>query len=144
MKALTRRVLFGLPLPYFLASRQANADIASPSRFKSRPDLWNRTELYFGTGRPDGTVVSDAQFAQFIDEQVTPRFPDGLTLLAGYGQYKNSAGIINKEKSLVLILFYPPQMTDAGKLIEQIRETYKALYQQESVLRADSNSVISF
>jgi hypothetical protein len=144
MKALTRRLLFGLPIPYFLSSRQANADIASPSRFKSRPDLWNRTELYFGTGRPDGTVVSDAQFTQFLDEQVTPRFPDGLTLLAGYGQFKNSTGAINKEKSLVLILFYPPQMTDAGKLIEQIRETYKALFQQESVLRADSNSVISF
>jgi hypothetical protein len=144
MKAFTRRLLFGLPIPYFFASKPANADIASPSRFKSRPDLWYRTELYFGTGRPDGTVVSDAQFSQFIDEQVTPRFPDGLTLLAGYGQYKNSAGVINKEKSLVLILFYPPQMTDAGKLIEQIRETYKTLYQQESVLRADSSSVISF
>jgi hypothetical protein len=144
MKALTRRLLFGLPIPFLFGSKQANADIAPPSRFKSRPDLWFRTELYFGTGRPDGSVVSDAQFSQFVDEQVTPRFPDGLTLLAGYGQFKNSAGVINKEKSLVLILFYPPQMTDAGKLIEQIREAYKAMFQQESVLRADSSSVISF
>ena len=81
---------------------------------------------------------------QFIDEQVTPRFPDGLTLLAGYGQFKNSAGEIDKEKSLVLILFYPPPMKDASKLIEEIRETYKAMFQQESVLRADSKNFISF
>ena len=75
---------------------------------------------------------------------MTPRFPDGLTLLAGYGQFKNSAGVINKEKSFVLILFYPPQMRDASKLIQEIREIYKAMFQQESVLRADSNTFISF
>ena len=80
----------------------------------------------------------------FVDQQVTPRFPDGLTLLAGYGQFRNSAGVIDKEKSLVLILFYPPQMRDASKLIEQIRETYKGMFQQESVLRADANNFISF
>jgi hypothetical protein len=75
---------------------------------------------------------------------VTPRFPDGLTLLTGYGQFKNSAGVINKERSHVLILFYPPQMRDASKLIQELREIYKAMFQQESVLRTDSNSFISF
>jgi Protein of unknown function (DUF3574) len=44
----------------------------------------------------------------------------------------------------VLILFYPPQMRDASKLIQEIREIYKAMFQQESVLRADSNTFISF
>jgi hypothetical protein len=144
MKLPTRRLLFGLPVPYFLASRQAEAGLGSVNRPTTTPAVWNRTELYFGTGRPDGSMVSDAQFAQFVDQQVTPRFPDGLTLLAGYGQFKNSAGVINKEKSLVLILFYPPQMRDASKLIEEIRETYKTMFQQESVLRADSNNFISF
>jgi hypothetical protein len=120
------------------------AGLGSVNRPTTRPAVWNRTELYFGTGRPDGSVVSDEEFMQFVDEQVTPRFPDGLTLLAGYGQFKNSAGVIEKEKSLVLILFYPPQMGDASKLIEEIRETYKAMFQQESVLRADGRNFISF
>jgi hypothetical protein len=75
---------------------------------------------------------------------VTPRFPDGLTLLTGYGQFRNSAGVINKERSHLLILFYPPQMRDASKLIQELRETYKAMFQQESVLRTDGNSFISF
>lgn len=86
MKSLTRRLLFGLPIPYFLASKQAEAGLGSINRPTTTPAVWNRTELYFGTGRPDGSVVSDAEFQQFVDIQVTPRFPDGLTLLAGYGQ----------------------------------------------------------
>ena len=28
--------------------------------------VWNQTELYFGTGKPDGSVVSDAEFQQFV------------------------------------------------------------------------------
>jgi len=46
---------------------------------------------------------------------VTPRFPDGLTLLKGYGQFRNSMQIIQREDSRVLILFYPAQMQDANK-----------------------------
>jgi hypothetical protein len=143
MKSLTRRLLFGLPIPYFLASKQAGAGLESINRPTTTPAVWNRTELYFGTGRPDGSVVSDAELQQFFDLQVTPGSRTGLRF-AGYGQFKNSAGVINKERSLVLILFYPPQMRDASKLIQEIREIYKAMFQQESVLRADSNMFISF
>jgi hypothetical protein len=144
MRSFTRRLLFGLPIPYFLAAGAGKAGPAPDRPTITRPDIWNRTELYFGTGRPDGSVVGDDEFAQFVDREVTPRFPDGLTLLAGYGQFRNSAGVIDKEKSFVLILFYPPQMRDAGKLIEELRGTYKAMFQQESVLRVDTNTSISF
>jgi uncharacterized protein DUF3574 len=127
-----------------LASKSVEAGPGSVNHPTTTPAVWNRTELYFGTGRPSGPPVSDAEFAQFVDLQVTPRFPDGLTLLSGYGQFKNSEGVINKEKSFMLILFYPPQMRDASKLIDDIREAYKAMFQQESVLRADGNNFISF
>src|SRR2546430_9786130 len=42
-----------------------------------------RTELYFGSNKPDRTVVTEAQFQRFLNEEITPRFPDRLTLLAG-------------------------------------------------------------
>lgn len=106
-------------------------------------EIWIRTELYFGTNR-DGGVVSDTDFDNFVDAEVTPLFPDGLTLLTGYGQFKNSAGIIIREKSHLLILLYPPQMHDANQKIENLRECYKKRFAQESVLRVDSMSRISF
>lgn len=141
MRSFTRRLLFGLPIPFLFSSKEAQADISGE---RLREGVWHRTELYFGTSRANGTAVTDEQFAQFIDQQVTPRFPDGLTLLSAYGQYRNSAGVIEKEKSFLLILFYPPQMSDARKRIEELRDVYKSTFQQESVLRADSGMSISF
>lgn len=107
-------------------------------------ELWNRTELYFGSSKPDGSVVSEKKFQRFVDEEITPRFPDGLTVLTGNGQFRISSGVIIKERSMVLILFYPPDMQNADQNIEQIREAYKRAFQQESVLRVDSQATISF
>src|SRR5688572_26537686 len=49
-----------------------------------------RTELFFGLARPDGSRVSVDEFQQFLDQEVTPRFPAGLTLLGGDGQFRNA------------------------------------------------------
>ena len=50
-----------------------------------------RSELFFGTARPDG-VVTDEEFNEFLDRIITPRFPDGLTLLKGDGQFRDETG----------------------------------------------------
>jgi hypothetical protein len=106
-------------------------------------EVWVRTELYFGTSMANGEV-SDAQFSNFVDSEVTRLFPDGLTLLTGQGQFKNAGGIIIHEKSHLLILLYPTQMQDANKKIQDLREWYKKAFGQESVLRVDSLSLVSF
>jgi hypothetical protein len=107
-------------------------------------ELWAKTDLYFGTSKPDGGVVSDDDFKRFLDTVVTPRFPDGLTLLSGFGQFRNSKGTIIQEKSFVLILLYPPPTGDSSKKIEEIRSIYKEMFKQESVLRVDSAGLVSF
>jgi len=93
---------------------------------------------------PGGGMVLDEQFQAFLDSEITPRFPDGLTVLAGYGQFKNSSGVIQKERSFVLILLYPLSSHESNKKIEDIRNLYKARFFQESVLRADTNNAVSF
>ena len=45
-------------------------------------------ELFFGRSLPDGGEVSDAAWLGFVDEEVTPRFPDGLTILDAVGQQR--------------------------------------------------------
>jgi hypothetical protein len=97
-----------------------------------------RTELYFGTNKSDGSVVTPEQFQDFVNEKITPRFPDGLTLLTGVGQFKGSNGLIQRERSVVLILLYPVDTArSSGEKIEAIRNDYKTKFMQESVLRAD-------
>ena len=100
-------------------------------------DRFFRTELYFGSSRPGGEVT-EAEFKEFLDQCVTPRFPDGLTLLTGFGQFRGSNGVIAQERSMLLILLYPVlAWRESSVLIEEIRDAYKRIFQQESVLRSD-------
>src|SRR5262245_34948673 len=82
---------------------------------------WARTELYFGTSMANGRVVSGEQFKAFLDAEITPRFPEGLTVLDGFGQFKNSTGMIQQEQSFVLILLYPLSTQESNRKIEEIR-----------------------
>jgi len=116
---------------------------AETARRPAAAEVWVRTEVYFGSNKPHGEVT-DAEFNSFIDSEVTPLFPDGLTLLTGAGQFKNSQGELIREKSHLLILLYPPQTQDANRNIQFIRERYKKIHSQESVLRVDSFSFVSF
>lgn len=99
--------------------------------------LFARTELYFGSERP-GPDVSRREFARFLDEEITPRFPDGLTLLSGRGQFREADGKIVEETSFVLILFAPYEdRAESSALVEEIRRLYVSEFNQESVLRVD-------
>jgi hypothetical protein len=113
------------------------APAAQPAAPGVDAQLFARTELYFGSERP-GPDVSRAEFAQFLDREITPRFPDGLTLLTGRGQFREADGAIVEETSFVLILFYPYEdRAEASALIEEIRRLYLEQFDQESVLRVD-------
>src|SRR5262245_37107656 len=105
---------------------------------------YNRTELYLGMSTPDGATVSDTEFQRFVDTQVTTRFPEGFTIVAASGQFKDSRGAIVRENARVLVVLYPLDDAVASKGIETIRTAYKTQYQQESVLRVDDQSCASF
>ena len=139
---MNRRLFFTLLAAPMLSVSALPAADQRPTAASA--EVWARTELYFGTNKPDNTEVTDTQFQDFIDHEVTKRFPDGLTLLTGNGQFRNSAGVLIREKSHVLILFYPVQTQDANKKIQDIRGAYKSYFAQESVLRVDSLALISF
>ncbi len=108
-----------------------------------KSEFFARTELLFGLSRSDGPDITEQEFKNFIDAKVTPRFPDGLTLLSGDGQFKDASGTIIEEGSKLLILLYPFSQQNS-KLVEHIRDDYKELFQQQSVLRIDDLSCVSF
>jgi Protein of unknown function (DUF3574) len=105
--------------------------------------LFLRTELLFGLSKQDHTSVTEREFQNFIDQTVTPLFPDGLTLLGAKGQFRNNQKLVIKEDAKILLLLYPFEQENQRK-IEQIRQAYRTQFQQESVLRVDNRSCISF
>jgi hypothetical protein len=105
-------------------------------------DQFVRTELFFGLSRPGGRIT-EGQFARFLDKEVTPRFPDGLTVLSGLGQFRLESGEIVEERSKVLVILHGGDDV-ASKELEEIRSEYIDRFDQESVLRADEVSCVSF
>jgi len=103
---------------------------------------WIRTELYFGLSKSGG-VVTEAEWQDFLDREITPNFPDGLTLADVHGQWKNSAGTIVKEKTKMVIILHPNRPR-ADEAIERIRKAYRQRFGQESVLMAQWSAEASF
>lgn len=107
-----------------------------------RGEILTRTELFFGLSRPGG-LITDEEFQHFIDTEVTPRFPDGLTVLNGVGQFRDAAGTLLAEGAKVVLLLYPFSR-ERHRGIEAIRQAYLEAFQQESVPRIDETSCVSF
>ena len=104
------------------------------------------TQLFFGTERPDGgPAVTDRQFMGFVDKEVTPDFPDGLTVQNGRGQWRDVNGKIEKERSYELILLYPVKAAAASdRKIEEVRRAYEKAFGQEAVARVDDRTRVDF
>ena len=90
-----------------------------------------RTELYFGLSTPGGGVVSESQWEEFVDGYITAKFKKGLTVIDANGQWLGETGEVIKEGTKIVILVH----SDREEAIGYIREKYKELFEQESVLR---------
>jgi Protein of unknown function (DUF3574) len=125
------------------AEHVAQAERRQEARCPGNAGAFVRTELFFGLSRPGG-VIAEEDFKAFVDARVTPRFPDGLTVLTGNGQFRSANGTIVVEGSKLLILLVPRRDGEADRKIEAIRRDYQHQFQQESVLRTDAATCVSF
>jgi hypothetical protein len=114
----------------------------------ARPEAahWLRCELYFGIGTfgaPDDGV-GEMRWLAFLDREVTPRFPDGLTVLDAYGQWRgrpNEAPSRLRSKMLIILC----EDTQANRAsIDAIRTAFKAATHDKSVLLATERVDVSF
>lgn len=139
-------VLTGTPSAYAALDTDKAPDSQSAASTATRGKPYIDTHLYFGTGRPGGQPpVSDKEFLSFVDKHVTPRFPSGLTIQQGRGQWRGEDGRIIREHSYELSVLYPvSEARDHDTGIQQIRKEYKHAYDQESVLRTDERERADF
>jgi hypothetical protein len=112
---------------------------------------WLRSELYFGVGQETGEsqrqqtdVITEAQWREFLDSEVTSRFPDGLTVFEAYGQWLfRGAPEPNRLRTKVLVVLHedtPQRRND----IEAIRLAWKKRTQHQSVLWSRQPVEVSF
>jgi hypothetical protein len=102
-----------------------------------------RSELFFGRNKPDGGVVTDAEWHAFVVEHVTPRFPDGFTVVDAVGQYRDREGRITSEPTKILLIVHGPDARPRTA-IQELRDVYRRLFQQESVLLVETPARAGF
>ena len=90
-------------------------------------------ELLLGRKIGDRLGVSETQFLNFLDREITPRFPDGLTVYDARGQWRDSdRNRIVREPSKVVMIVLPGKPEDMARLNE-IADAYKKRFRQQSV-----------
>ncbi|MCB5165988.1 DUF3574 domain-containing protein [Streptomyces bambusae] len=142
----TRALLAGGAVMAAVAAAAPASYASLQDRPAERGTAYVETRLFFGTAKPDGgPAVTDRQFMGFVDREVTPGFPEGLTVQQGRGQWRDRNGVIERERSYVLVLLYPQEQAAArDALIEEIRTDYRTAYGQEAVGRADDALTVDF
>jgi hypothetical protein len=97
--------------------------------------------IYFGTATPDG-VVTDPQWAEFLRDVVTPRFPMGLTTWRASGQWRSNDGSLTREDSHVLNLVHGDDVA-SEQAVQELVDAYKTRFRQEAVLRVKTPACTS-
>ena len=126
-------------LAAFALSTIAPASAQSPAAVTTctaplKPAL--EVNLYFGRDIETGGEVSEAQWAEFMTAEVTPRFPDGLSVLNVAGQSRNSKNQTLRERTKLLVVVVFDAPAHRAK-IDAIVETYDKRFGQQGVFRVE-------
>ncbi|WP_233585355.1 DUF3574 domain-containing protein [Corallococcus sp. CA054B] len=140
MTAVASRLLLGLTLVFGSGVTACGGDDGLDC--KVGEPLY-QTDLYFGRNRVNNEPVSEVEFQAFVDTIVTPRFQEGLTVYDANGQYQLESGELVHEQSKIIVLLHDGSKARSAD-IETIREEYKSQFDQESVLRIDSQPCVAF
>lgn len=129
------------PAPAALAPT-LQGDAAHPGHAQG----WVDTRLYFGLGPADDPAkgVSEAAWRNFLDREVTPRFPDGLSVLDVYGQWQSKTETTPERiRTKLLVIDYADSPENRAK-IDAIRSAWKQRTGDESVLMVTAPADVSF
>ncbi len=122
-----------------LALRGDNARVSCPTESR----LGQVAEVLLGRNVGAKLAVSEPDFANFLDQDVTPRFPSGYTVIDTTGQYASSAtGQIIKEPGKLLLIAFAA--VDDEIKVQALAAAYKRRFNQESVGIITRPSCIAF
>jgi hypothetical protein len=89
--------------------------------------------LLFGRNVEDRIRVSEADWHDFVAREVSPRFPDGFTVVDATGQWRDArrgSTVLESSKLIEIVL---PGGDDDRIKVDAIAEAYKRRFEQQSV-----------
>ena len=98
-------------------------------------------QLFLGSSAV--STASEAELRKFVDQEITPRFPGGLTVLDGGGQWQGPENKLIREAAKVVLIVLPPS-GEAQTRIEAVRTAYKTRFKQDSVMLVTQAACVAF
>ena len=90
-------------------------------------------ELFFGRNIKGRQPLTDAEWAEFAAQTISPNFPDGFTAFDGEGQWRNPrTGQIAGGGTKILLVAAKPG-PDLSRRLSAVIDAYKAQFHQQSV-----------
>jgi hypothetical protein len=135
---MSGRLLAVAILLTFVSSASAQSSCHAPQQARQI------AQLLFGRNIRDRLGVSAAQWARFVDREISPRFPDGLTVLDAAGEWRDTTRktIVHEPSKVVEIVL--PGKDDDGERLDAIAEAYKKRFHQQSIGVVIRDACVSF
>ena len=151
LRPLLCALILALPLSGCAQHRTVVRSATAPTlngdaQHPGSPQGWVDTHLYFGLGPADhpDEGISEGDWRAFLDHEVTPRFPSGLSVVDVYGQWQTKgAATVERLRSKMLIILYPDTAENRSR-IDAIRSAWKQKTGDQSVLRVTEPADVSF
>ena len=118
------------------AANAAAAPATTPTCLAGTAPM-DRYELYLGGS------VEEKDWQNFLDTEVTGRFPRGFTVVDAHGQWQEPNGQIAKEGTRILIVVVPSNVT-AAAYIGAVATAYNDRFDQETTLLVRGNVCAGF
>ena len=101
-------------------------------------------EMMFGRKIGDRIAVTNAAWARFVDREITPRFPEGLSVVDAAGQWldPDKKRVVREPSKIVTIVLRDSEKGQAE--IDAIAQAYKKRFKQQSVGVIVRGACVSF
>ncbi len=100
-------------------------------------------ELLFGRDIGNRLGVSESAWRRFLENEITPRFPDGLTVSDAQGQWRDRDGTLMHEPAKRVEIVLPGAGDDEAKL-DAVVAAYKTQFHQHGVVLIIRTACVSF
>jgi hypothetical protein len=131
-------------LPVMLILLACLLSVGCTNQRAADPGAWQRSELYFGLSRRGAPEVTADEWRAFVLSEVVPAFPGGFTELTAQGFFSED-GKSQREAVRVLVILNPPEHLEAtNRKLDAIGRSYCNRFNQDAVLRADSETRLTF
>ena len=139
-------VFLGVSYRAISSQNQPSPTLHGDQTHPAKTQGWVDTQLYFGLGPADDPSkgVGEQAWRNFLDKEVTPRFPAGLSVVDVYGQWQGKEEKTPERiRSKMLVIDYPRTAANDAK-IEAIRAAWKQKTGDQSVLKVTQPADVSF